>query len=36
VAHVTRVFLDRYDRILYYAEVLYRGDWVKWEIELQI
>jgi GntR family transcriptional regulator len=35
VAHVTRVFLDRQDRILYYAEVLYRGDWVKWEIELQ-
>jgi GntR family transcriptional regulator len=35
VAHVTRVFLDRRDRILYYAEVLYRGDWVKWEIELQ-
>jgi GntR family transcriptional regulator len=36
VAQVTRVFLDRHDRILYYAEVLYRGDWVKWEIELQI
>lgn len=35
VAHVTRVFLDRQERILYYAEVLYRGDWVKWEIELQ-
>jgi GntR family transcriptional regulator len=35
VAHVTRVFLDRSDRILYYAEVQYRGDWVKWEIELQ-
>lgn len=35
VAHVTRVFLGRHDRILYYAEVLYRGDWVKWEIELQ-
>lgn len=35
VAHVTRVFLDRHDGILYYAEVLYRGDWVKWEIELQ-
>jgi GntR family transcriptional regulator len=35
VAHVTRVFLDRHDRVLYYAEVLYRGDWVKWEIELQ-
>jgi GntR family transcriptional regulator len=35
VAHVTRVFLDRHDRILYYADVLYRGDWVRWEIELQ-
>jgi GntR family transcriptional regulator len=35
VAQVTRVFLDRQDQILYYAEVLYRGDWVKWEIELQ-
>jgi GntR family transcriptional regulator len=36
VAQVTRVFLDRHGQILYYAEVLYRGDWVKWEIELQI
>ena len=35
VAHVTRVFLDRQAQVLYYAEVLYRGDWVKWEIELQ-
>lgn len=35
VAHVTRVFLDRKDQILYYAEVIYRGDWVQWEIELQ-
>jgi GntR family transcriptional regulator len=35
VAQVTRVFLDRQERILYYADVLYRGDWVKWEIELQ-
>ena len=35
VAHVTRVFLDRHDQLLYYAEVTYRGDWVKWEIELQ-
>jgi GntR family transcriptional regulator len=35
VAHVTRVFLDRNEQILYYAEVIYRGDWVKWEIELQ-
>jgi GntR family transcriptional regulator len=35
VAHVTRVFLDRHERILYHAEVIYRGDWVKWEIELK-
>ncbi|MBT2304457.1 GntR family transcriptional regulator [Variovorax paradoxus] len=35
VAHVTRVFLDGKEQILYYAEVIYRGDWVKWEIELQ-
>ena len=35
VAHVNRVFLDRNEQILYYAEVVYRGDWVKWEIELQ-
>jgi GntR family transcriptional regulator len=35
VALVTRVFLDRHDQILYYAEVVYRGDWVRWEIELQ-
>jgi len=35
VALVTRVFLDRNDQVLYYAEVVYRGDWVKWEIELQ-
>jgi GntR family transcriptional regulator len=35
VAQVTRVFLDPHGQILYCAEVLYRGDWVKWEIELQ-
>ena len=35
VAHVSRVFVDSKNRILYYAEVTYRGDWVKWEIELQ-
>ena len=35
VAHVTRVFVDARQQILYYAEVIYRGDWVKWEIELQ-
>jgi GntR family transcriptional regulator len=36
VAHVTRVFVDARERILYYAEVTYRGDWVKWEIDLQV
>jgi GntR family transcriptional regulator len=35
VAHVSRVFLDKKEQVLYYAEVIYRGDWVKWEIELQ-
>ncbi len=35
VANVTRVFLGRHEQIVYYAEVIYRGDWVKWEIELQ-
>lgn len=35
VAQVRRVFLDGSDRILYHADVLYRGDWVQWEIELQ-
>lgn len=35
VAHVSRVFLDRNEQMLYYAEVIYRGDWVRWEIELQ-
>lgn len=35
VAKVTRVFLDENGLILYYADVAYRGDWVKWEIELQ-
>ena len=35
VACVKRVFLDPSGQILYYAEVVYRGDWVQWEIELQ-
>lgn len=35
VAHVTRVFLDSKNQVLYYAQVIYRGDWVRWEIELQ-
>jgi GntR family transcriptional regulator len=36
IAHVTRVFLDQNKKILYYANVVYRGDWVKWEVELKI
>ncbi|ARP80415.1 hypothetical protein CAL12_05915 [Bordetella genomosp. 8] len=35
VVNVTRVFLDGKGLILYYADVIYRGDWVRWEIELQ-
>lgn len=35
VAHVSRVFSDPAGQIIYYAEVVYRGDWVRWEIELQ-
>jgi len=35
VANVMRVFLDSKGLILYYADVIYRGDWVRWEIELQ-
>lgn len=35
VAHVSRVFADASGLILYYAQVIYRGDWVQWEIELQ-
>lgn len=35
VAKVTRVFLDETGLVFYYADVAYRGDWVKWEIELQ-
>ncbi|ANN65878.1 GntR family transcriptional regulator [Bordetella bronchialis] len=35
VVNVTRVFVDKKGLILYYADVTYRGDWVRWEIELQ-
>lgn len=35
VANVSRVFLDSAKQIIYYADVVYRGDWVQWEIELQ-
>ena len=35
VAHVERVFKNRKGVILYYAEVVYRGDWVRWEIDLK-
>ena len=36
VAHVQRIFTDKDNLVLYYAEVVYRGDWVKWEIELKL
>jgi len=35
VANVTRVFTDRDGTILYYAEVIYRGDAIRLEIDLK-
>ncbi|MFZ5779046.1 MAG: GntR family transcriptional regulator [Pseudomonadota bacterium] len=35
VAHVRRTFHDKHDVVLYYAEVKYRGDWVRWEVDLK-
>lgn len=35
VAHVTRIFRDKKGVIIYYAEATYRGDWVRWEIDLE-
>jgi GntR family transcriptional regulator len=35
IAHVERVFKDLQGQVLYYAEVCYRGDWVKWRINLK-
>jgi len=35
IAHVTRVFKHSNGMVLYYADVAYRGDWVRWEIDLK-
>ncbi len=35
IAHVERFFKDRSGTLFYYAEVAYRGDWVRWEIDLK-
>ena len=35
VALVERLFKRRDGVILYYAEVVYRGDWVRWEVDLK-
>lgn len=35
VAHVRRIFHGRDDVVIYYAEVTYRGDWVRWEVDLK-
>ena len=35
VANVERIFRDRKGVVLYYARVIYRGDWVRWEIDLE-
>lgn len=34
VARVSRVFHTKNNVVLYSAEVIYRGDWVRWEIDL--
>ena len=35
VAFVQRIIKDSSNTVLYYAEVIYRGDWVRWEIDLK-
>lgn len=35
VAQVERIFKDAQGTVLYFAEVIYRGDWVRWEINLK-
>ena len=35
VAHVERIIKDANDTVLYFVEVIYRGDWVRWEINLK-
>lgn len=34
IARVNRIFHGRANLILYCAEILYRGDWVRWDIDL--
>ncbi len=35
VGRVERIFRDAEGEIVYAAELVYRGDWVKWEVDLQ-
>jgi len=35
IARVTRIFKQSDGMILYFANVAYRGDWVRWEIDLK-
>lgn len=35
VANVNRVFRHSDGMVLYYADVAYRGDWVRWEVDLK-
>lgn len=35
VANVERVLRDGKGLVLYFAKVVYRGDWVRWEIDLE-
>lgn len=35
IAFVQRIIKDSSNLVLYYAEVIYRGDWVRWEIDLK-
>lgn len=35
IAHVNRVFRHSNGMVLYYADVAYRGDWVRWEVDLK-
>jgi GntR family transcriptional regulator len=35
IAQVERFFKDRNGTLFYYADVAYRGDWVRWEIDLK-
>ena len=35
VGRVERIFRDAEGEVVYAAELVYRGDWVKWEVDLQ-